>query len=1243
MICKTKDCGNLLIIDGDMFGCSKCRKWWHKSELVIEPWYIELAKNESLWQNEGFQKYPSIIAHEYKRLQQLLIDGQTYGAVFQIKDLFEVLLKFTTILFLSDIYWKKDKTEDEVNVLLSLLEKSLSLGDWHRIGYSVYGIMKKKYNKYPLVKLLHAVLKMFEDHKIVRWRNDQIGHGALGFDFDDAFQRDMFGKIQLLHDHFEQFHEVYTSIELWDAEKRTCFIGSKSAFHKVKEQTVIICEFKEHTFRLTPFLKALEGQIYFFDHYYERKKELYLLDYSLGKKEVLEEELFSKLIQSFHKELIVSISDSQLRDMDDAFYTLEDAKALQVFEEKDDYVAQTYLHEQLQALLAENSKGIIHLEMEQGTGKTTFCKALDPLSNSQLSLKDTYIRAYYIDQAKGSNLSNFISTTSAIFTQNQNRQVNILGNTFAYSWKHENYAKELAALLNNAFLIQKEASNSKRLLFIIDGWDEMDSKHSLENILPSAEDLLKGVFILVTSRTMQEMKQQLKLYQRVSKAAAFALTLHKQDESYLQLLKNYLKKVDEGISEEGINEILSYSEHRFLYLTPLAKMKTYNSSIAKDNVHQILVDYVKFLHSLYGEKLFRQLKEILCILAMSDYALTVRDLFQLSSSEKITFKFIAILNDLRALFKVERTMQGSCIRLKEQKVREMVQNGWKPFMEQEVERWGKKISAMVRKEESITKDEQFVSLAVYFEAVEKMGLKPIELTKEEFQLFLKHALYVMENEPMIYNEMKWRLFNAISRYYAYYLEQPTEKTTEFYYEYGNACLSLRELQQLVNYATKAIDYSKLVNTVNKGFQQNISKYCYLVRARGYELLKKEAASLSDYEQAFNQFLHQIMTEEDVAAEMTVHLNYFAGGLLRIYHKQEDKSKLLKMKEQLQDAFVKLNNEFQQDVRYLFLRFKIAAALKNLEEFNHFQQAILLCKMKNEGLTEEEIWDFYDLNNSFYKSLSQRDKAIDFCRQALMVAKEHQLIMNELYSLISLAVLKIDEDDSKKINHLTTETVALSEEAIELYEQRLKIYSLQEIPSGILISIEAIYSVMLDYYLLNKNHTSIPASDSLDSASTDQQMIEKIGHLYEQVIALKEYFMKFKIEKREKSLLRYIGEINAYYDQLKLYELQKPFVEKLEYYLQNNKLMQVLSVKDICYYQYIVFIYYSKQNNFPRTAMWGEKIIRSAVTIPIEERSEFNTYFHNCIILLERLYKYQNKTKELSKLEQYFQKYMQRIK
>ncbi|MCB1318210.1 MAG: hypothetical protein KDK27_19725 [Leptospiraceae bacterium] len=136
----------------------------------------DLLSND-LWHDPAFEHYPAVIAHEYWRLYDLLKEKQVYGALLQIKDLFEVILKMPVLVHAACLF-RKERDSGENRLLLALLDK-LSLGTWLGIGRQMYNQLELPDSAADIDEHLKAVLGLFEKHKIVSWRNDVIGHGAL--------------------------------------------------------------------------------------------------------------------------------------------------------------------------------------------------------------------------------------------------------------------------------------------------------------------------------------------------------------------------------------------------------------------------------------------------------------------------------------------------------------------------------------------------------------------------------------------------------------------------------------------------------------------------------------------------------------------------------------------------------------------------------------------------------------------------------------------------------------------------------------------------------------------------------------------------------------------------------------------------------------------------------------------------------------------------------------------------------
>ncbi len=244
------------------------------SEKAGSPWHLQIAADDSLWYEEAFEEFPAVIAHEYHRLRELFHQGQVYGVLLQLKDLFEVLIKFPVLVAAAESNDKKTRSEEENRLLAFLLQKPLNLVDWQEAAALCNKKNKRselqKLPPAPLDQILAAILAIFSDYKIVNWRNNEIGNGALGFADTEEFVADIREKLALLGRHFKEFATSYQSLNLYIEHG-----GSKIALkgrgkgraidHTDANIYLTLPGKTDEPINLFPYLLLEEKGIYFFD------------------------------------------------------------------------------------------------------------------------------------------------------------------------------------------------------------------------------------------------------------------------------------------------------------------------------------------------------------------------------------------------------------------------------------------------------------------------------------------------------------------------------------------------------------------------------------------------------------------------------------------------------------------------------------------------------------------------------------------------------------------------------------------------------------------------------------------------------------------------------------------------------------------------------------------------------------------------------------------------------------------
>lgn len=106
----------------------RCRKCGYKTEIFDTEdaqWLKDYNSSAKLWDNSLFPELPALIGHEYSRLKWMFERGMVYAGIIQIKDVFEVTMKFAILCAAS--YLK------EPEITTELVRAPLSVGSWEGI------------------------------------------------------------------------------------------------------------------------------------------------------------------------------------------------------------------------------------------------------------------------------------------------------------------------------------------------------------------------------------------------------------------------------------------------------------------------------------------------------------------------------------------------------------------------------------------------------------------------------------------------------------------------------------------------------------------------------------------------------------------------------------------------------------------------------------------------------------------------------------------------------------------------------------------------------------------------------------------------------------------------------------------------------------------------------------------------------------------------------------------------------
>jgi len=585
----------------------------------------EFINDTDMWNKFTLESNIPIISHEYLRIKQLLSDKMYFGVLLQIKDFLEILLKFPILIIINEKFNLKSLTDKEKMLIILSLDKPLSLGHWYELGNY---IKKHKFiDDEELYSLIVHILKLYNKHNIIKWRNEEIGHGALSLENDKEFQKDIADKIKIIK----------------------LFLDNNIVIIKHLFERYI-------NYISLPFFNRIDEKIYFFDTYLKRKDKTFHLNYCYGKKIVFNAPDFKNFLSSCERD--ENIEEIKISDI----MLVEDEQKLEKLETITDFESPNYLIQWLNNVLNSFEKGNILLQMERGTGKTTFCKGLDQLSLNKINLQeDILIRSFYINDIYRYSLGDFIAEIS-YFILNKELQGNILVDKFKGklpTLNNESQSSDLAYMLN----WYKEKYNVEKLLLIIDGIDEIpfiDNKKTIFDILPSNNELDEGIYIMITSRTNEEITP-ISIEKLNSIFFINHQMIYKESLENIKFLQNFIKK-SKNIDEKLSLELIKKADYKILYLNLLKEIIISNNELNIDFIesNEYIIDYyLKNIKNKYGDKYYESIFKLLCLLVSQFEELDIYEIMGLNDEAVLNLKLIANLFDLRSFIKKTRSERGN--------------------------------------------------------------------------------------------------------------------------------------------------------------------------------------------------------------------------------------------------------------------------------------------------------------------------------------------------------------------------------------------------------------------------------------------------------------------------------------------------------------------------------------------------------------------------------------------------------
>lgn len=633
-------------------------------------WLAAIASDEKNWSNNVEEKYPAVIAYEYRKLREYCRKEEPYAVLLMLKDNFEALLKFEVLLAYSWAAEHKDETF-KASTVSQLMTKNLSMGSWLELA----SVIEKKLNaageQLPDVIPLSDLRKWYLKNEIVNWRNTNIGHGVMALEEDEDFRKDIYEKIILLKDLYESLDKQLKGQEIYmpgeDSATELLLTGADYA-RGLKRIGKIYFRTKDNklNFCIDPFVVIRKHEnngygIYFFDN--QRTTNLtYFLAYAEGTKHNENIGYFMYLSKQ------LATSGIRLESMaDDMYLTEDEIKELDVLQMSHEFVRPEHLVDWLKACLKKYDRGIFWLQMDRGTGKSVFADKLNSLTPKCLQLSDDLdVRTYHFARSQSAGTDDIRNAIERMWEKDYDKKI------WERAPRISDFEKEgidrgeaLCAYLKEVQKYCKRNREKDKILMVLDGLDEI-SEEDLWDYIPKEKALSEGIYFLLTSRNPEIEDLPAKAVEHLNglnvKEKYYPL---KEGKENVQFLNEYIKKTrlsNLNLTQEDKERILLCSDHRVLMLGMLCRLVESGMPIEDipcDN--KVVSLYLGILKQKYGEKesiKVRELLSILCTLGTYE-GLSLASLGALLSDNGITLRLIGMLRDLAPMLKNERDEDGT--------------------------------------------------------------------------------------------------------------------------------------------------------------------------------------------------------------------------------------------------------------------------------------------------------------------------------------------------------------------------------------------------------------------------------------------------------------------------------------------------------------------------------------------------------------------------------------------------------
>jgi len=536
---------------------------------------------------------------------------------------------------------------------------------------------------------------------MVTWRNRAVGHSCLASKPEESYP-----EIPYILKMFKK-----TGEESLPYYKKICFANSNKELLAgiasgvnveevfISYQTDACC----HFFKIHDFAAGRNDSISYYDGY--EKGKAYLLDYGDGNR--YKDAGLSKIIMSAKNKLdnkTVVMDNASSADIHEDVLETADIQQLEAqLSAENQVVYIDFLYQWLMRQVKQYTSGVFVLQSERGMGKSTFCRTIDQLSKSENVrwytddldgwtefMESTAVRVWYFNSSyygrkdiylKG--IKDVLLTLEPGYLENEVWiEPNHLVGNLESMWGNLTVCSEdlrklyFAEAMNLTAGEYFKRTNKNKLLLVLDGLDEMKEGRTLLSFIPSSEYLNPNVYLLITCRTDDEIAPE--LAKGISGGVCTTKLIFKRNgileigqarnvtgknETYHRAITAYTERSVAGLGSKihmESAEIIERFESRFSELSAYFSLCQLNPGFCTLRDVDFLQAFLEVVKNNSTNTYYSKVLLILNTLAWCGDSLNLRELAFLSGEGYVSFRFLGILNDLRAFIKVSRTDRGNC-------------------------------------------------------------------------------------------------------------------------------------------------------------------------------------------------------------------------------------------------------------------------------------------------------------------------------------------------------------------------------------------------------------------------------------------------------------------------------------------------------------------------------------------------------------------------------------------------------